>query len=162
MLLSSDPLHTYGLGCSIPSLLRLGAARFQAASNLQTARSPNYRLCTKFNASGWKFNASGWQAFHPASEFHAGNRGRLTPPGADAKSQTRQAPTEDGAGSLTTGKLNAVRAAFKAGVKPAVQNSMIDQNDDNHAEASDRTGLRAAVGVDVSNLGPNCVACHAP
>jgi transposase-like protein len=26
---------------------------------------------------------------------------------------------EDGAGSLTTGKLNAVRAAFKAGVKPS-------------------------------------------
>src|SRR5258705_10555850 len=37
---------------------------------------------------------------------------------ADAKPQRRQEVTEDGAGSLTTGKLNAVRAAFKAGVKP--------------------------------------------
>ena len=30
-----------------------------------------------------------------------------------------QQVSEDGAGSLTTGKLNAVRAAFKAGVKPS-------------------------------------------
>jgi hypothetical protein len=36
---------------------------------------------------------------------------------ADAKPQRRQEAGEDGAGSLTTGKLNAVRAAFKAGVK---------------------------------------------
>jgi hypothetical protein len=38
---------------------------------------------------------------------------------ADAKAQTHQRPVRDGAGSLTTGKLNAVRAAFKAGVKPS-------------------------------------------
>ena len=37
---------------------------------------------------------------------------------ADAKPQRRYATAEDGAGSLTTGKLNAMRAAFKAGVKP--------------------------------------------
>jgi hypothetical protein len=39
-------------------------------------------------------------------------------PAPDAKPQPRQAPAEDRAG-LTTGKLNAVRAAFKAGVKPS-------------------------------------------
>jgi hypothetical protein len=39
-------------------------------------------------------------------------------PTADARPQPRQASAEHGAGSLTTGKLNAVRAAFKAGVKP--------------------------------------------
>jgi predicted DNA binding protein len=38
---------------------------------------------------------------------------------ADAKIQAHQAPVEAGAGSLTTGKLNAVRAAFKAGVRPS-------------------------------------------
>ena len=38
---------------------------------------------------------------------------------ADAKTQAHQAPVEASAGSLTTGKLNAVRAAFKAGVKPS-------------------------------------------
>ena len=40
-------------------------------------------------------------------------------PVADAKPQRRQEATDDGAGSLTVGKLNAVRAAFKAGVKPS-------------------------------------------
>ena len=54
----------------------------------------------------------------------AERRGRRLPgpvkekPVADAKPQRRQDVAEDGAGSLTTGKLNAVRAAFKAGVKP--------------------------------------------
>jgi hypothetical protein len=38
---------------------------------------------------------------------------------SDASSQPYQAPAGHGAGSLTTGKLNAVRAAFKAGVKPS-------------------------------------------
>jgi hypothetical protein len=55
----------------------------------------------------------------------AERRGRRPPspakekPVADAKPQRRQEGAEDGAGSLTTGKLNAVRAAFKAGVKPS-------------------------------------------
>jgi hypothetical protein len=53
----------------------------------------------------------------------AKRRGLASPakekPVADAKPQRRYATAEDGAGSLTTGKLNAVRAAFKAGVKPA-------------------------------------------
>ena len=54
----------------------------------------------------------------------AARRGRRPPsrakekPVADAKPQRRQEAAQDGAGSLTTGKLNAVRAAFKAGVKP--------------------------------------------
>ena len=51
----------------------------------------------------------------------AERRGRRPPspakekPVADAKPQRRQEAAEDGAGSLTTGRLNAVRAAFKAG-----------------------------------------------
>ena len=55
----------------------------------------------------------------------AGRRGRRPPSPAqeqsvaDAKPQRRQEAAEDGATSLTTGKLNAVRAAFKAGVKPS-------------------------------------------
>jgi hypothetical protein len=55
----------------------------------------------------------------------AERRGRRSPQrskekfAADAKTQAHQAPAEAGAGSLTTGKLNAVRAAFKAGVKPS-------------------------------------------
>ena len=54
----------------------------------------------------------------------ADRRGRrpLTPAKekpADAKPQRRQEAAHYGAGSLTAGKLNAVRAAFKAGVKPS-------------------------------------------
>ena len=55
----------------------------------------------------------------------AERRGRRPPgpakekPVADAKTQRRQEAAEDRAGSLTTGKLNAVRAAFKGGVKPS-------------------------------------------
>jgi hypothetical protein len=55
----------------------------------------------------------------------AERRGRLPPsrakekPTADARPQPYRAPAGHAAGSLTTGKLNAVRAAFKAGVKPS-------------------------------------------
>jgi hypothetical protein len=55
----------------------------------------------------------------------AERRGRRPPspakekPASAAKPQPRQAVAEDGAGSLTRGKLNAVRAAFKVGVKPS-------------------------------------------
>jgi hypothetical protein len=54
----------------------------------------------------------------------AERRGRRPPspakekPGADGKPQRRQQAAEDGGAPLTTAKLNAVRAAFKAGVKP--------------------------------------------
>jgi hypothetical protein len=60
-----------------------------------------------------------------AVNAEAERRGRRPPgaakekPVADAKPQRRQQAAQDGAGSLTTGKLNAVRAAFKAGVKPS-------------------------------------------
>ena len=36
-----------------------------------------------------------------------------------SRSKARPQPRQTGTGSLTTGKLNAVRAAFKAGVKPS-------------------------------------------
>jgi hypothetical protein len=44
----------------------------------------------------------------------AARRGRLP-----RASVSRTPPAEDGGGALTKGKLNAVRAAFKAGVKPS-------------------------------------------
>ena len=57
-----------------------------------------------------------------AVTIEAERRGRRPPSPAKekpmVKPQRRQEVAEDGAGSLTTGKLNAVRAAFKAGVKP--------------------------------------------
>jgi DNA invertase Pin-like site-specific DNA recombinase len=49
---------------------------------------------------------------------HRGRLPRGSPPNTSASS-TKRAPADDGARSLTKGKLNAVRAAFKAGVKPS-------------------------------------------
>jgi len=51
----------------------------------------------------------------------AERRGRLLKPQppAEAKPTDRRIAVEEGAGGLTKGKLNAVRAAFKAGVKPS-------------------------------------------
>ena len=51
----------------------------------------------------------------------AERRGRLPKPQlqAEAKPAGRRTAVEEVAGGLTKGKLNAVRAAFKAGVKPS-------------------------------------------
>jgi hypothetical protein len=82
----------------------------------------------------------------------AERRGRLPPgpakekPAADAKPLTHQAPSdEDRAGSLTTGKLNAVRAAFKAGVKPSAiaRQFGISQSDVRKALAAEGQGRKA-------------------
>jgi hypothetical protein len=74
----------------------------------------------------------------------AERRGRLPPspakekPAADAKSQ---APV----GSLTTSKLNAVRAAFKAGVKPSAiaRQFGISQSDVRKVLAAEEQGRKA-------------------
>ena len=76
----------------------------------------------------------------------AERRGRLPPsrPKTDARPQARQAPAE-GAGSLSTGRLNAVRAAFKAGVKPSAiaRQFGISQWDIRTALAGDRGGRKS-------------------
>jgi DNA-binding NarL/FixJ family response regulator len=82
----------------------------------------------------------------------AERRGRLPPSpvkeksAAHAKPLTRQAPTDENrAGSLTTGKLNAVRAAFKAGVKPSAiaRQFGISQSDVRKALAAEGQGRKA-------------------
>ena len=76
----------------------------------------------------------------------AKRRGRLPPswPKTDARPQARQAPAK-GAGSLSTGRLNAVRAAFKAGVKPSAiaRQFGISQSDIRTALAGDREGQKS-------------------
>jgi hypothetical protein len=82
----------------------------------------------------------------------ARRRGRPTPtsptgrPKAEARSEPRSAaPADGGAGSLTTGKLNAVRAPFKAGVKPSAiaRQFGISQSDVRRALADEgRKGAR--------------------
>jgi hypothetical protein len=81
----------------------------------------------------------------------AERRGRLPPspakdkPAADAKPQ---APVKDGLASLTTSKLNAVRAAFKAGVKPSAiaRQFGISQSDVRKALAAEERGRKAGRG----------------
>jgi len=77
----------------------------------------------------------------------AGRRGRLPSSPAkekltpDAKPRPRaEAIAKDGTGLLTTGKLNAVRAAFKAGVKPSAiaRQFGISQSDIRKALATER------------------------
>ena len=80
-------------------------------------------------------------------------RGRRPPspakekPVVDAKPQRRQEAAEDGEGSFTTGKLNAVRAAFKAGVKPpAIARQFgISQSDVRKASVTNAGGLALPV-----------------
>jgi hypothetical protein len=61
-------------------------------------------------------------ALFKAVATEAERRGRLSPKPTRALAATpqrAQKPTEKGNNSLTTGKLNAVRAAFKVGLKPS-------------------------------------------
>ena len=77
----------------------------------------------------------------------AERRGRQPPGQAKEKPyanpQRRQEAAEGGAGSLTTGKLNAVLAAFKAGVKPSAiaKQFGVSQSDVRKALAINAGGL---------------------
>jgi hypothetical protein len=83
------------------------------------------RLCLPLAGALKRLDTAEIDALLAAVTTEAERRGRLPPsrakekPTADARPQPRQASAEHGTGSLTTGKLNAVRAAFKAGVKPS-------------------------------------------
>jgi hypothetical protein len=64
-------------------------------------------------------------ALRAAVSAEAERRGRLPPTRpregstTEARSGPRRAAADGGVASLTTGKLNAVRAAFRAGVRPS-------------------------------------------
>jgi predicted DNA binding protein len=78
----------------------------------------------------------------------AGRRNRLlSSPTKEGIAQPRQAPAGHAASSLTRGQLNAVRAAFRAGVRPSAiaRQFGISQSDVSKAlatEARDRTSRR--------------------
>jgi hypothetical protein len=67
---------------------------------------------------------------------------------SECKAQALQAPAQDGAGSLTTGKLNAVRAVFKAGIKPSAiaRQFGISQSDVRNALATEGRENAKALG----------------
>jgi hypothetical protein len=115
-LLSVSPKAT----AAEPSAVPKGKAEAEALA------SPPRHLLPKDLAGALKrLDNAEIDALLAAVTTEAERRGRRPPspatekPVADARPQPRPAPAEDGAGSLTTGKLNAVRAAFKAGVKPS-------------------------------------------
>jgi DNA invertase Pin-like site-specific DNA recombinase len=75
-----------------------------------------------------------------AVTIEAERRGRRLPSPAQEKPKPQRSPGDRrGAGSLTTGKVNAVRAAFKAGVRPSAiaKQFGISQSDVRKALAQD-------------------------
>jgi hypothetical protein len=104
----------------------LALAMERRADLQEAARQPRHILPKDLAVALKQLDDREIDALLSAVTMEAERRGRLSaqprPKGkfvADARGQTRQRPVGDGAGSLTTGKLNAVRAAFKAGVKPS-------------------------------------------
>jgi hypothetical protein len=73
------------------------------------------------------------------------NKAKEQPTSAEIP-QSRQAHVEDRTGSLNTGKLNAVRAAFKAGIKDSAiaRQFGISQSDVRKALASEKPGRKPA------------------
>jgi hypothetical protein len=88
------------------------------ANSDKVTSQPRHFLPTNLAGALKSLDDAEIDALLAAVTTEAERRGRL-PTSPVKKLQTRQAPPEDGAGSLTSGKLNAVRAAFKAGVKPS-------------------------------------------
>jgi hypothetical protein len=105
-----------------PDLFSAPPTAPQSEANTGSLASQPRHFLPKDLAGALKRLANGEiDALLAAVTAEAERRGRMPSsrakekPTADARPQPRQAP----AGSLTTGKLNAVRAAFKAGVKPS-------------------------------------------
>jgi hypothetical protein len=114
----------------------------------KSASPPRYFLPRELAGALKRLDDVEIDALLAAIAAEAGRRGRLRPSqpndksSADPKPRPRKAVPDDSAGSLTTGKLNAVRAAFKAGVKlSAIARQFgISQSDARKALADSRAG----------------------
>jgi DNA invertase Pin-like site-specific DNA recombinase len=86
---------------------------------------PRYSLPKDLAGSLARLDDAEIDALLAAVSAEANRRGRLTPtapkhaPTVDRPAQARDIVDDEGARLLNKGKLNAVRAAFKAGVKPS-------------------------------------------
>jgi hypothetical protein len=106
-----------------PEPLAVPQSKAHAGSSL--ASQPRFFLPKDLAGALKRLDNAEIDALLAAVTAEAERRGWLPPsrtkekPTADGRPQPRQPPAEHGTGSLTTGKLNAVRAAFKAGVKPS-------------------------------------------
>jgi len=127
-----------------PDLFSERAPEPLAKANM--AAQPRHFLPKDLAGALKRLNNAEIDALVVAVTTEAERRGRLPPsrPKTDARPQARQAPAE-GAGSLSTGRLNAVRAAFKAGVKPSAiaRQFGISQSDIRTALAGDRGGRKS-------------------
>jgi hypothetical protein len=94
----------------------------KAAPNAeQQASEPRHLLPKDLAGSLKRLHNAEIDTLLAAVTTEAERRGRLPkpPPRAEAKPAGRRVAAGEIAGGLTKGKLNAVRAAFKAGVKPS-------------------------------------------
>jgi hypothetical protein len=100
----------------------LSVPKGKAGPNSPTSQQRHFFLPTDLAGALKRLDDVEMDELLAAVTVEAERRGRLPPspekpnPPADAKLQRRKAVASAG---LTTGKLNAVRAAFKAGVKPS-------------------------------------------
>ena len=85
----------------------------------QQAHEPRYLLPKDLAGSLKRLDDGEIDMLLSAVTTEAERRGRLREPQANAKPTGLRRTVEEVAGGLTKGKLNAVRAAFKAGVKPS-------------------------------------------
>jgi hypothetical protein len=121
--LSSD-LFTTAAAAKAPSKAEAGAPGVEPAPPTEPA-SKRHLLPKDLPGALKYLQDSELDALHEATldELRRRNRlpSRLTKPTAapPVTPHQRQTPIDDGAGSLTRGQLSAVRAAFKAGVKPS-------------------------------------------
>jgi hypothetical protein len=110
---------------TIPDLFSARAPEPLAAKAGSLTSQPRHFLPKDLAGALKRLDNAEIDALFAAVTTEAERRGRLPlsrakeKPTADARPQPRQAPAKHVTGSLTTGKLNAVRAAFKAGVKPS-------------------------------------------
>ena len=122
-----------------PSPKASGSETIPVAEN--PAQQPHYLLPKDLAGALERLDDTEVDTLLAAVTSEAEHRGRL-PRGSPlntSASSTKRAPADDGARSLTKGKLNAVRAAFKAGVKPSAiaRQFGISQSDVRKALATD-------------------------
>lgn len=101
-----------------PTSAALGSENNPVRQNL--ASQPRYLLPRDLAGALERLNDTDVDTLLLAVTREAKRRGRpqTGSPSKTLKSLTKRATAEDGSGSLTKGQLNAVHAAFKAGVKP--------------------------------------------
>ena len=113
------------------------------------ASQPHYLLPGDLAGALKRLDDGEIDALLAAVNTEAERRGRSSPTKEKAASAGKpsppQAPAKDGADSLSTGKLNAVRAAFRAGIKASAiaRQFGISQSDVRKAVATERPGRKS-------------------